>query len=1242
MARRPAGDHRRLDDEQLLALRAALSGFDHRVGQRGMRYVSDGRVGPIEVFGAIWSADVSGTQVYDTYWNWRGPAWDHECSCPVAFHCKHAYALAVTMLRGAVPAAVAPATGPAPGAADAGASILAQLRASTEPWRRHMILAPLLRRAPGAAIEPTTLAEILREPDSDLLCWRLAELLQRTAPKAVPPWLRTFSGRTDLAQRASAARRAAVVAELAQWAERRRTPPTRRLRLVVVLAPVPGGVGLGLEVRVTSPRIADAPRTLHQLLQLRSELLRSPGHLPSGQAAALTMLTDGDIRLAEGSFGSPARFGLPLDVLLRLARRVADADLATWIVESEDAGRRGDLTSGAPLRFDDTPVRLVPVCQDAAGDALLDLAFLWPDGRQLPVREGLYFTTSAAADEAPRSGVLIAGGVVYEVPDSPKLMTVRHFVSDGPMPVPADERRTLIASLLSGFPHLRDTLAAQTRLHDVVPLMALDLRDEDWLHLRLLAHRRTAPWAPGGPLLTDGAFEYRPEGRWDAAVPSPDRRPGDPLTALDDAAPLALTDASLGDAPSPALADAPGAAPWWEEPDPARVDPAREWFAALPARPGSVGRPGGQVPSAADRDVGWWMHASPRNMQALAEAWAVRPPQLVVVGTARVRRLLVGTPVRPRLRVAASGTDWFEVSADWQSESERLDDADLLRLRAATTTFVRLSGGWVRRDTAQAYDETAALCADLGLEVGSGPQRLSVWQLAGAAPESLATLERLGGDAETVAAARTLRDRVAAFAGLPRVDPPADLRAALRPYQQRGFEFLVHAASLGLGAVLADDMGLGKTLQALTWLQHFYAANPHAGPSLVVCPASVVHIWAREAERFTPTLRVLVLTRGGGRQAQLDAIVDRHATDHQLVVTNYALLRRDAERWRAVSLQALIFDEAQNLKNPDADITRVARTLSARRRLALTGTPLENRALDLWSIVECVTPGYLGARGRFQDRFDSLDAAPSQRRLLAAKLRPILLRRSKAAVAPELPARIEERLDCELAREQRLLYLDHLRRSRALVEGLGGAAGMAKHRISILAALTRLRQICCHPALAGGRATLASGKFDALFELLEPLLAEGHKVLLFSQFVECLKLLRAALTAREVPCHMLTGASVHRERLVADFQADPRPAVFLLSLKAAGTGLNLTAASYVVLFDPWWNPAVEAQAIDRAHRIGQDRTVIAYRLVARGTIEEKIFALQQSKAALAREVLGEDGFSRALTRDDLAYLFSET
>jgi SNF2 family DNA or RNA helicase len=229
-----------------------------------------------------------------------------------------------------------------------------------------------------------------------------------------------------------------------------------------------------------------------------------------------------------------------------------------------------------------------------------------------------------------------------------------------------------------------------------------------------------------------------------------------------------------------------------------------------------------------------------------------------------------------------------------------------------------------------------------------------------------------------------------------------------------------------------------------------------------------------------------------------------------------------------------------------------------------------------------------------------------------------------------------------MTKEQRQLYLAELRRSRALVEHLSGApGGITQNKIHILAALIRLRQICCHPALAGGKASLGSGKFDALFELLEPLLAEGHKVLLFSQFVECLKLLKSEMTARGIAYHMLTGQTVKRQEVVDAFQSDPQACVFLISLKAGGTGLNLTAASYVVLFDPWWNPAVEAQAIDRTHRIGQNRTVIAYRMLTSGTIEEKIWELQQRKAALARDILGEGGFARALTRGDLDFLLAE-
>jgi SNF2 family DNA or RNA helicase len=378
---------------------------------------------------------------------------------------------------------------------------------------------------------------------------------------------------------------------------------------------------------------------------------------------------------------------------------------------------------------------------------------------------------------------------------------------------------------------------------------------------------------------------------------------------------------------------------------------------------------------------------------------------------------------------------------------------------------------------------------------------------------------------------------------------------------------------------------------------------------------------------------VLVLGSGKERHGLRNSI-----GDHDLVVTNYALLRRDIESWRNVELHTAILDERQNIKNPDGGDrgARVAR----RHRLALTGTPLENRAPDLWSILSFTNPGYLGSR-LFQRPLRPRRQCHARALLSSRGFRPVLVRRTKQEVTPELPDRIEERVDCEMTKGQRQLYLAELKRSRRLLEDMArDPEELRRNRITILAALTRLRQICCHPTLAGGRSGLGSGKFETLFELLEPLLAEGHKVLVFSQFVECLKLLAEEMRNRELPFHMLTGQTTRRERVVDAFENDTRASAFLISLKAGGTGLNLTSASYVVVFDPWWNPAVEAQAIDRTHRIGQTRTVIAYRLLTRGTIEERIFDLQQRKAQMVRDVLGETGFARALTRADLEFLLT--
>jgi SNF2 family DNA or RNA helicase len=435
-------------------------------------------------------------------------------------------------------------------------------------------------------------------------------------------------------------------------------------------------------------------------------------------------------------------------------------------------------------------------------------------------------------------------------------------------------------------------------------------------------------------------------------------------------------------------------------------------------------------------------------------------------------------------------------------------------------------------------------------------------------------------------------------------------------------------------------MGLGKTLQTLTWLSWLDAQHGSASkPALVICPASVLHNWEREANRFTPHLKVLVLESGSARHN-----LRKQIPQHHLIVTNYALLRRDLPALQKFEFQAIVLDEAQFIKNPAAQVTQSVKQLQATHRLALTGTPLENRLLDLWSIVDFIQPGYLSSQADFTQNYEPKGDEASgvqkvARRRLSAKLRPLMLRRLKRQVAKDLPERIEERRDCELGEDQRKLYLAELRRSREQVLQAVQEQGLNKSKIHVLAALTRLRQICCHPQLVGN--DTASGKTETLFELLEPLLAEGQKVLVFSQFVQMLKLLETECRARQMPTHILTGETKNRQDVVNAFQNDPNASVFLLSLRAAGTGLNLTTASYVVLYDPWWNPAVEAQAIDRSHRIGQTRTVNAYRLITPGTVEEKIWELQQRKAQTIVDVLGEEGFARNLSKTDLEYLFSE-
>jgi superfamily II DNA or RNA helicase len=1189
----------------------ALAQFPPQARARGRRYADEGRVEWIEVLADRVEAMVVGSEAYDVAWEYAGGDWSASCSCPIEFFCKHAYAAACCLLGDSAPPT--PARPPAP---PARGRVLERLLRAQGPWERQQVIGGLLPGGWGR--HGYTFHELLDEPDRELFCWRVVQALAGVNGAGLPPDLEPYRDRPDLAARLEERRRMDLLGAVVGWARHLGRTAARSLRVVLTLGRDPyGAATVGVEARLTSPRMADAPRSTSQLQQLRTDLQHDPSILPVDQAALLVWLTDHGLGTKDTAYmvGDAERRMAALPGLLE---RIAASTLGAWGDSlAPDLAALGGVVAGAPVRFSAAPARLVPSCISRDGATGLEMRFLWPDGRSCGLGEALYLPRRDGF--APHSSLVLHEGEFATVVAEPPAHLLARFGASGGLVLRPEERVSLLPRLAAGFPHLRETLRVHTRVHPVASTVTLDLSDDDRLTVRVFAH--SVDWRPGETPPAGGIlFELTPEDGWavtrEASLDGTGYEPvgGDPASA-------------------PTAPAATPAEVWCDEPDPECVAPVTGWLERLGVAPAS--RAARQT-GAAEWAPGWSLSVR-RRMDAFAEAWAERPAGTAVYGTERVRRLLDGSRrVSSRIRIEASGIDWFSVSAEWEAEGLALTDADLAALRSATTRFVRLAGGWVDRELAARHDDAAGVLADLGVEAGAGPERLTLWQLAGARPESLAALERLGADPGTLGAVAELRRRVAEFRGLPAVAPPPGLRATLRPYQQHGLDFLAYSSGLGVGAILADDMGLGKTVQALAWIAHLRAAEPDGGPSLVVCPASVVHNWAREAARFTPDLRVLLLTRGSGRHALRGAIAE-----HDVVVTNYALLRHDLEAWRAVALRALVLDEAQNVKNPDAAVTRAALALDARHRLALTGTPLENRPLDLWSIMSCVNPGYLGSRRDFTARYDRLDVPAHRRALLAARLRPVLLRRLKHEVAPELPERVEERSDCELTPGQRRLYLAELARSRRLVERLSDApGGLRQHRIDVLAALTRLRQICCHPALAGGKVALGSGKFEALFELLEPLLAEGHKVLVFSQFVECLMLLAAALRARRIPHHMLTGQTVKRAEVVGAFTDDPRPCVFLVSLKAGGTGLNLTAASYVVLFDPWWNPAVEAQAIDRTHRIGQDRTVIAYRLVARGTIEERIFELQQRKAALARDVLGEGDFGRALTREDLGYLLA--
>lgn len=610
-----------------------------------------------------------------------------------------------------------------------------------------------------------------------------------------------------------------------------------------------------------------------------------------------------------------------------------------------------------------------------------------------------------------------------------------------------------------------------------------------------------------------------------------------------------------------------------------------------------------------------------------------------------------------------SGLDWFDLTLGVRIDGQRVDILPIL----AQLMHALPQGGEV--ETLRRLITKGGDAGDLLAVLGDG--RVAQIPIARAAPILEGLISVWGVEQLTLGAPRVSRfqatelaelrehlgegvtwtpgDRLLALgealrgwsARAPAATPP-DFQASLRPYQQEGLDWLQMLAKTGFGGILADDMGLGKTVQTLAHLAVEKAAGRLAGPVLVVAPTSVMPNWAAEVARFAPSLKILTL-RGPERAADFPKIAQS-----DLVITSYPLLARDRETLLAQDYAVVVLDEAQTIRNPATAVAQAAHGLKASQRIALSGTPVENHLGDVWSLMHFLNPGLLGnlkafnreVRAPIEKHGDTLAAAR-----LAARLRPFLLRRTKDQVAGDLPAKTEIAETVEFAQDQADLYeatraIMHERVREALAKN-----GLARSSVVVLDALLKLRQVCCDPRLVKTASAKAkakpasSAKLVRLFELVDQLLEEGRRVLIFSQFTSMLALIRERLEADGRDHAWLTGDTIDRAEPVRRFQSG-EVSLFLISLKAGGVGLNLTAADTVILYDPWWNPAVEAQAIDRAHRIGQTRPVFVHRLIAVGTIEEKMLALQSRKRDLAEALWSEEGAGMgALTEADVEALF---
>ncbi|MGC1375665.1 MAG: SNF2-related protein [Anaerolineales bacterium] len=590
-------------------------------------------------------------------------------------------------------------------------------------------------------------------------------------------------------------------------------------------------------------------------------------------------------------------------------------------------------------------------------------------------------------------------------------------------------------------------------------------------------------------------------------------------------------------------------------------------------------------------------------------------------------------PHPPTIRLnITSGIDWFDLQAIVQYGDQEVALRDIRKALKKGDRYIKLADGSIGQIPEQWLERYKHLF-DLGEETDDG-LRLSDMQLS--------LVDELLADASQTDIAPEFhrkRERLKTMDGVQPVALPQGFVGELRPYQKAGVDWLHFLREYGFGGILADDMGLGKTVQVLVFLQSLREQTTgQVAASLLVVPKSLLANWQRESAKFTPGLRILEYY-GATRKKEPE-----NFNDYDIVLTTYGTMLKDIEHLREYRFQYAILDEAQAIKNAMAQSSKAARLLNAEHRLTITGTPVENNTFELWSQVAFTNPGLLGNIDYFKREF----ATPIESRgdgdtaqLLRRIVYPFILRRTKQQVAPELPPRTERLIYTDLEPAQRKLYEHTRNHYRAELLGLIDEGGVNDARMKILEGLLRLRQICIHPALVEPTYKGEVAKFAALLETLETLHAEGHKALIFSQFVQTLHLLEVEMKKLGLTYTYLDGKTKDRQGQVDLFQNDPSIPFFLISLKAGGVGLNLTAADYVLHLDPWWNPAVEMQAADRAHRIGQDKPVFIYKFIARDTVEEKILELQTRKKELVEQLISAEGsFFKSITREDVQVLFS--